>query len=245
MPLRLRLHGAALRRTEPGPLGRAVPAALRDPEPPPEPPAVAGADPRRHTGADPRAGTGESGTCGARHNVESSPSLGDAHSRSLAVPPRVSPQAPQPCGHSIRRAWHDTPCAERQAYLNAVELLYKLPANNSLGVPNYATFVTVHAAANNSALAHGANDGPFLPWHRWYLWKFEKALQAVTGTCITVPYWDWSKDRGQELQSTVLKATSFGTSNGTDKIDGCLTNGLCSKYGFWKKTVRTGGCLKR
>lgn len=153
---------------------------------------------------------------------------------------------PQPvCGVSVRRAWHDTSCEDRSTYLRAVELLYKLPANNSLGVPNYAAFVTIHASATNSAYAHGADDGPFLPWHRWYLWKFEKALQIVSGTCLTVPYWDWSKDKGREMDATVLQSDTFGSSKGISAVDGCVNEGIASVGGFWNTTVRTGGCLKR
>ncbi|GKY97914.1 hypothetical protein MPSEU_000749400 [Mayamaea pseudoterrestris] len=149
------------------------------------------------------------------------------------------------CGPSVRRAWHDTSCADREAYLDAVELLYKLPANNSLKIPNYATFVDLHASAVNSAYAHGADDGPFLPWHRWYMWKFEKALQVVSDSCVTVPYWDWAKDSGAEMKSSVLEADTFGSSSGLDRLDGCVTEGLASKNNFWNATLRSGGCLKR
>ncbi|GKY97912.1 hypothetical protein MPSEU_000749200 [Mayamaea pseudoterrestris] len=148
------------------------------------------------------------------------------------------------CGPSVRRAWHDTSCADQAAYLRAVELLYKLPATNTYKIPNYATFAKIHASTLNK-VAHGSNDGPFLPWHRWYLWKYEKALQTVSGTCLTVPYWDWSKDKGRELQATVLKAETFGSSNGIDG-NGCVTEGISSFSGFWKQTTRAGGgCLRR
>ena len=135
-------------------------------------------------------------------------------------------------------------CADRTAYLRAVELLYKLPATNSLNIPNYAAFVTLHASSTNTPYAHGSTDGPFLPWHRWYLWKYEEALQIVSGQCIALPYWDWSKDKGREMQASVLKAESFGSSSGID-ANGCVNQGIASVNGFWKTTVRTGGCLKR
>ena len=146
----------------------------------------------------------------------------------------------------MRRAWHDTSCEDRAAYLRAVELLYKLPATNSLNIPNYFDFVRLHYNSNNSLAAHGANDGPFLPWHRWYLWTFEKALQYVSGTCVTVPYWDWTRDKGNEYNSTVLQPDSFGsTTTGINRTDGCVIEGIASKNGFWKTTVRSGGCLRR
>ncbi|GKY93556.1 hypothetical protein MPSEU_000323000 [Mayamaea pseudoterrestris] len=146
------------------------------------------------------------------------------------------------CGPSVRRAWHDTSCEDRAAYLRAVELLYKLPATNALNIPNYFDFVRMHNNANNSIVAHGALDGPFLPWHRWYLWKYEQALQHVSGTCLTVPYWDWTSIQGN---ATVFQAATFGTTRtGISRVDGCVIEGIASKNGFWTSTVK-GGCLKR
>jgi hypothetical protein len=121
-------------------------------------------------------------------------------------------------------------------------LLYKLPSTNSFEIPNYLTFVKLHAGMNAN-YAHGANDGPFLPWHRWYLWKYEKALQTVSGSCVTLPYWDWSKDKGKEMHSSLLQPEAFGSSSGVDG-SGCVTCGLCNKNKFWTNTAR-GGCLKR
>ncbi|GKY93557.1 hypothetical protein MPSEU_000323100 [Mayamaea pseudoterrestris] len=146
------------------------------------------------------------------------------------------------CGPSVRRAWHDTSCEDRKVYLNALRLLYKLPATNSLGVPTFFDFVRLHTNARNNYVAHGDSDGPFLHWHRWYIYKFEQALQLVSGTCVTLPYWDTSKNCKNPYESEVLKPESFGSYDNLG-LDNCVLDGVANKD-FWTETV-TGGCLKR
>lgn len=42
---------------------------------------------------------------------------------------------------------------------------------------------------------HQAHGTPaFLPWHRAYLYRFERALRD-TGRDVMLPWWDWTKDR--------------------------------------------------
>ena len=44
--------------------------------------------------------------------------------------------------------------------------------------------------------AHGTDI--FLPWHRAYLYKFERALQdAARDPGVTLPWWDWTSPRSQ------------------------------------------------
>lgn len=57
---------------------------------------------------------------------------------------------------------------------------------------------------------HCATDDPqmqvhfswsFLPWHRAYLYHFEEILKAAVGNSqLTLPYWDWEKDRALPAQ---------------------------------------------
>ena len=149
------------------------------------------------------------------------------------------------CGPSVRRAWHDTSCANRTAYLRAVELLYKLTSTNSLNIPNYMDFARIHNNAINTDAAHGLNDGPFLHWHRWFLYKYEQALQIVSGTCVTVPYWDWTKDSGKPYnEMTVLQPNTFGSTKGIRRKDKCVNEGIAKVTGFWTTTA-SGGCLRR
>ena len=106
-------------------------------------------------------------------------------------------------------------------------------------------FARVHNNATNVQAAHGLEDGPFLHWHRWFLWKYEQALQFVSGTCVTVPYWDWTMDSGKESQSTVLQPESFGSTTGVNTTDRCVIEGIANKNGFWSKTAKGDPCVKR
>ncbi len=71
--------------------------------------------------------------------------------------------------------------AERTAFVNAVLQL----KNNG----EYDTFVNQHAGA----MQHGHNGPAFFPWHREFILRFERALQAVDSS-VNLPYWDWTVD---------------------------------------------------
>lgn len=137
-----------------------------------------------------------------------------------------------------RRAWRDASCADRSFFLDAVQDLKDLADTNALSIPNFDRFSAMHNA--NGGFAH--NSSPFLPWHRWYIYKFEEALQTVSGRCVTIPYWDWERDSGNEANSPVLDADTLGSTTGFDSSSHCVTEGIASSWTF---TERTGGCLER
>lgn len=71
--------------------------------------------------------------------------------------------------------------AERQAFTNAVNQL----RDNG----DYEPFVEQH----QGAMSHGHSGPAFFPWHREYVLRFERALQAIDPS-VNVPYWDWTQD---------------------------------------------------
>jgi hypothetical protein len=89
----------------------------------------------------------------------------------------------------------------------------------------YDDIAVVHARTGGAA----HNVPAFLPWHRYYTWVFERELQRATGSCITVPYWDWERS----LES-VLGPNTFGSENA-----GCVTDGIASGWNG------DNGCLTR
>lgn len=101
---------------------------------------------------------------------------------------------------------------EKDRFVAAVKHMKTLPASSP---HNYNQFVTIHETAfNNAADDNPAHIGPaFFPWHRYFLLKFEQALQAADLALapstpptpaespprgqLTLPYWDWANDQGQ------------------------------------------------
>ncbi|MBX9589076.1 MAG: tyrosinase family protein [Hyphomonadaceae bacterium] len=86
---------------------------------------------------------------------------------------------------------------------------------------------------------NGAHRGPsFLPWHRYFLGLFEKALQAKNST-VTLPYWDWTADAQTPDASPVWEIVG---GNG-DSADGWKVKGKPFGEGHWelKVDVANGG----
>ncbi|KAJ5211586.1 N-acetyl-6-hydroxytryptophan oxidase ivoB [Penicillium cinerascens] len=81
---------------------------------------------------------------------------------------------------------------ERISYTNAVLCLQKLP--NQVPTAEYPgvrsrfdDFVATHI---NYTL-HTHYSGLFLPWHRRFIWLWERALREECGYQGYLPYWDW------------------------------------------------------
>ena len=127
-----------------------------------------------------------------------------------------------------RRSWDNLSCDEQDAFLTNVHRLKKN------GV--YDTFVRVHI--ENEAVAHGTAE--FLPWHRWFIYQFELALRSVADPpykCMSLPYWDWELDAGNEETSSVFLPEAFSSFEGVNR------NGRCR---FQVNRQEGGGsCLHR
>jgi hypothetical protein len=131
-------------------------------------------------------------------------------------------------------------CEQQDEYLEAVLLL------KDSGI--YDEFILLHESVTD--LTH--NTPEFLPWHRWFIYQFEKALQDVTGKCIYVPYWDWERDAGWESESTVFHEDTFGSFHGVRTVNGqsCTIDGIVdmnSSPFAWTPGLnnRPEGCLER
>ncbi|CAB9496517.1 Putative tyrosinase-like protein tyr [Seminavis robusta] len=131
----------------------------------------------------------------------------------------------QNCGVSRRRPWRSLSCQEQQAYIDAVVLM-----KNS-GIYDEITRVHQNSGNDNHFVP------PFLPFHRWLIWIFEREMQRMTGTCITVPYWDWERGSRGQAVAPILMPWSFGSNNG----GGCTTDGITRNW----RVAENGGCLIR
>ena len=143
------------------------------------------------------------------------------------------------CPQKVRQSWASMTCAERDTYIRAVK---KLKTDK----PDlYDDIVHTHPLAGS--YAHGTSA--FLPWHRWYLLSYEEALRSLGGEfrCLTLPYWDWSRDSNIEpsvqTKSPVLSALHFGTHGGIDASN-CVNDGVAAVQDGWR--TRGGvNCLQR
>lgn len=130
----------------------------------------------------------------------------------------------QRCGTSQRRPWRALSCAEQDQFLNAVLALKQSGVYDELAQVHWQTGSAAHQRPE------------FLPWHRYYIWIFEQQLQAVSNSCITIPYWDWERE-GSSLD-TILKASTFGSEDN----GGCVADGIAAD---WQSQGSNGGCLQR
>ncbi|EAW10804.1 putative polyphenol monooxygenase [Aspergillus clavatus NRRL 1] len=94
---------------------------------------------------------------------------------------------------------------ERTGYIDAVFCMRKLPSvlpgDKYPGVKDrFDDFVATHI--NYTSNIH--NDGLLLPWHRHFLYLFEKALRDECGYTGHLPYWDWSRYDNVNLTHTAL-----------------------------------------
>ena len=87
-------------------------------------------------------------------------------------------------GQTIRKNYRELSNDEKQVFANA---LYALKQSGIID-----EYANLHSQEFNQGI-HNSED--FLPWHRWFIYYFEKALQnsGVAGANkIALPFWDWT-----------------------------------------------------
>ena len=99
----------------------------------------------------------------------------------------------------VRKSFVDLTNTERDAFLAALIALKSTPAGPGMSFSIYDQFIATHAAValvrsplNGGAARNLGHDGPvFLPWHREFLLRIQKALLTVDQS-VVLPYWDWT-----------------------------------------------------
>ncbi|SEG08636.1 tyrosinase family protein [Nitrosomonas ureae] len=101
----------------------------------------------------------------------------------------------------IRKNQNKLTNAEKTRFVNAVK---KMKADTAAAY-NYDKYVTIHNTAFSGNMdLNPAHMGPaFFPWHRYFLRKFERDLEAADRALgkdgnVTLPYWDWTHDNANE-----------------------------------------------
>ena len=96
----------------------------------------------------------------------------------------------------------------------------------------YDQFVLRHANANPSAIHRSP---AFLPWHRRFIWDFERELQRISGNPqLALPYWNWPEGGS----NASMWGDDLLGGNG-DSVTQVVTNGPF-KRGDWT-VINSGG----
>ncbi|KAF5519311.1 Tyrosinase ustQ [Colletotrichum aenigma] len=130
----------------------------------------------------------------------------------------------QSCSNpSTRVEWRDLHDDQKSSYIEAVKCLKDTPSrlsSDSGSASLYDDFANVHRQLDSGI--HFVSS--FLPWHRWFLWLFEQALQNDCNYDSTIPYWDWTLDYAAGAFSPVFDAdTGFGGDG--DESTLCIASG--------------------
>lgn len=126
-----------------------------------------------------------------------------------------------------RFEWRNYQVSDRRAFVDAIACLQRLPSAGARYAPStsrYEDFVQTHQVMTDRV--HG--NGLFLPWHRYFVWAFERALRGECGFADgrAMPWWDETLDSGRFAQSTIFTADYFGSlPTSTGGAGTCITDG--------------------
>ncbi|KAK3994269.1 putative tyrosinase [Cladorrhinum sp. PSN332] len=110
----------------------------------------------------------------------------------------------------FRREYGSLTKAQRLAYVNAIKCLQSLPARTPATVApgaksRFDDFVVTHI--QQTLDLH--YTGNFQPWHRWFVYQYEKALRDECGYTGYQPYWDWPKYQNAPQNSPLFNGDPY------------------------------------
>ncbi|RMZ15510.1 hypothetical protein D0860_01635 [Hortaea werneckii] len=113
----------------------------------------------------------------------------------------------------FRREYGSLSEVERLEYVDAVKCLQQLPPRTpstaAAGAKSrFDDFVVTHI--NQTLTIHFT--GNFMPWNRWFVHEYEKALREECGYTGYQPYWDWPRYASAPQDSPIFDGspTSLG-----------------------------------
>ncbi|UNI21818.1 Tyrosinase [Purpureocillium takamizusanense] len=100
--------------------------------------------------------------------------------------------------------------SKRLDYVNAVKCLQKLPARTPKSVAagaksRFDDFVVTHLLQTRTI----HYNGYFQPWHRWFIYEYERALRKECGYKGYQPYWDWPKYSSAPQDSPIFNGDPY------------------------------------
>eukprot|EP00795_Rhopilema_esculentum_P007701 gene7701-13528_t len=127
----------------------------------------------------------------------------------------------------VRKEFTEMSIPERKRYISA----FKKLAADERYKKRHENFVKIHKDLFFKGI-HTKNY--FLPWHRWYLLKFENLLREIDCR-ITIPYWDWAfwSDVPWVANMHIWNSHDYGLGgNGDPKKGYCVQDGPFKEGSF-------------
>ncbi|PHH86986.1 hypothetical protein CDD83_9466 [Cordyceps sp. RAO-2017] len=117
---------------------------------------------------------------------------------------------------AVRKEWNALDKEERLDYLRAVKCLQEQPTRGDgrLAYNRYEDFLLTHI--NHTFTIHFS--GLLLPWHRYFVYLYEKALREECGYGGYQPYWDWSLYAANPKESTIFDGSEYSLSGNGDYV---------------------------
>ncbi|KAG5755269.1 hypothetical protein H9Q70_002110 [Fusarium xylarioides] len=107
--------------------------------------------------------------------------------------------------------WRDLSITQKQDYISAVVCLAEKESQFEPGSSRYDDFAYMHVF--EGTVTHYAAS--FLPWHRYFVHTYEKALIEECGFKGSLPYWDWALDAHDLAASPIFDPIDGFGGNGT------------------------------
>jgi tyrosinase len=151
---------------------------------------------------------------------------------------------------AVRQEWRSVSEEEQAEYIAAALCLHEIPSSLEWDpeAKRSDDFPWIHA--HNPPDHHRTAN--FLPWHRYFIHTYEKALKESCGYQGHLLYWDWSLDYENLSSAPVFDVEHGFGGDGSPKEEESISGGSCIREGpFSMYEVRVLGaenephCLSR
>ena len=143
--------------------------------------------------------------------------------------------------HRVRKEFTSMTKAER---IRFIETLKRLAGDLQFQL-EHSGLVNIHREYFLSGLHEKEN---FLPWHRFYLLRFENLLRRVDCR-VTIPYWDWARAAQSFWRSAHIRDIwhpgPHGLGGDGARETGCVRDGPFKQGSWFIASQARFGCLTR
>ncbi|KAH9221982.1 hypothetical protein DL95DRAFT_421170 [Leptodontidium sp. 2 PMI_412] len=130
----------------------------------------------------------------------------------------------------IRHEWRALSSSEKEDFIQAVNCLSTVPTTWRTNGTLYDDYAFLHGGIGS--WSH--RSASFLPWHRYTLYTWQKALKEHCGFKGTIPYWNWELDWHNLSNSSIWSnSTGFG-GDGDRSLPITVGEGRCVTDGPFK-----------